>query len=59
MLPMIYEVKYLIYLLSNENNYFISKRREMGGSVKSSQEECKMERADKDQQSTDPPTWPG
>ena len=30
----------------------------MGGSVKSSQKECKMERADEDLQSTDPLTWP-
>ena len=46
MLPMKYEMKYLIYLLSNENNYFIPKGRGMDGSVKSSQKECKMERAD-------------
>ena len=35
------------------------KGRDVGGSVKSSKEECKMERADKDLQSTDAPTWPG
>ena len=46
MLPMKYEMKYLIYILSNENNYFIPKGRGIDGSVKSSQKECKMERAD-------------
>ena len=34
------------------------KGRDMGGSVKYSKKECKMERADEVLQSTDPPTWP-